>query len=94
MRGARNVIKPINSPDHVKSDVGHRALRMAKRMTKDEDNDDKMVVTLTVTNLSFEQPFSGFFVMVHNDDAAPLYIAGTAATPQLASLAEDGTPGE
>jgi hypothetical protein len=48
---------------------------------------------LTITNLAFQQPFSPFFVMVHNADADPLFTFGTAATAELAILAENGNPG-
>jgi len=48
--------------------------------------------TLEVTNLSFNQPFSPFFVMVHNRFAAPLFVEGENATLALALLAENGDP--
>jgi hypothetical protein len=48
---------------------------------------------LTIANLAFQQPFGGFFVMVHNANADPLFTLGTAATAELAILAEDGNPG-
>lgn len=47
---------------------------------------------ITVKNLAFQQPFSSFFVMVHNDRARPLYIIGEPARTALARLAEDGDP--
>lgn len=47
---------------------------------------------LTINNLSFQQPFSSFFVMVHNDVAQPLYRQGQEASKELAILAEDGNP--
>jgi hypothetical protein len=47
---------------------------------------------LTVTNLAYQQPFSGFFVMVHNADVDPLFTLGMAVTEELAVFAEDGNP--
>ncbi|CAK8989606.1 Cyclin-dependent kinase F-4 (CDKF [Durusdinium trenchii] len=49
-------------------------------------------LTLEVTNLSYLQPFGGFFVMVHNEDADPLYVFGEESTSELADLAENGSP--
>ena len=46
---------------------------------------------LKVTNLSVRQPFSPFFVMVHNS-RAQLYEFGEEASSELVSLAEDGNP--
>jgi hypothetical protein len=57
------------------------------------NDDDMMKLKLTVTNLSFDQPFSPFFVMVHNEEATPLYKAGKEASEALAILAENGSPG-
>ena len=48
-------------------------------------------VTLRITNLSFLQPFSPFFVMVHNSRVR-LYEFGGQASAALATLAEDGNP--
>jgi len=45
---------------------------------------------VTVRNLSFLQPFSPFLVVVHNEDAPPLFIPGDPASSELAILAEDG----
>lgn len=49
-------------------------------------------ITLKVTNLSFQQPFGPFFVATHNKRAPPLFVLGEEASPELARLAEDGTP--
>lgn len=49
-------------------------------------------ITLQVTNLSFQQPFGGFFVATHNQFAPPLFEFGKPASPELAVLAEDGDP--
>jgi hypothetical protein len=50
-------------------------------------------MTLRITNQSFNQPFGGFFVMVHNSEATPLYVRGMNSSEPLATLAEDGNPG-
>lgn len=47
---------------------------------------------VTVRNLSFRQPFSPFFVAVHDADADPLFEIGQPASVELATLAEDGDP--
>ena len=48
-------------------------------------------VTLDVTNLAFNQPFSPFFVMVH-DASVQLYKFGYPASDGLKELAENGSP--
>jgi hypothetical protein len=53
-------------------------------------------LTLRVINQTYQQPLSGFFVMVHNDAATPLYVRGNRDMPAsdaLAQLAENGNPG-
>lgn len=50
---------------------------------------------LRVTNQSYRQPLSGFFVMVHNSYTTPLYVRGSRDVPAsqaLAELAENGNP--
>ena len=47
-------------------------------------------VTLKVTNLAFQQPFSGVFVMTHNAMTPPLFTLGEMSSEPLALLAEDG----
>lgn len=51
-------------------------------------------VNITVSNLAFQQPFSGIFVVVHDEDTAPLYELGKPASPGLANLAENGDTSE
>ena len=51
---------------------------------------EESYVTLEITNLSYQQPFSEFFVMSHNDRIDPLFTLGQEATADLARLAEDG----
>ena len=46
-------------------------------------------LTITVQNIAYSQPMSPFFVMVHNDDAPPLFEVGKPATKALGALAED-----
>lgn len=48
-------------------------------------------LTLKVTNLMYGQPFAPFFVMVH-DDSAKLFEFGYPSSPELAFLAENGSP--
>jgi len=50
------------------------------------------VFEVTVTNLVENQPFSPFFVMVHNGRAEPLFKVGKPAIPELGVLAETGNP--
>jgi hypothetical protein len=45
---------------------------------------------LKISNLSFNQPMAAFFVMVHNDEAEPLFKFGEAANDDLSFLAENG----
>ena len=47
---------------------------------------------LNVLNLSYRQPFSRFFVLIHNDQATPLYTLGEPSKG-LARKAEFGQPG-
>jgi len=47
---------------------------------------------LRVNNLSYQQPFSDAFLMVHAKDAERLYEQGKPASHELATLAEDGDP--
>eukprot|EP00978_Attheya_sp_CCMP212_P026004 scaffold84758_cov61-Attheya_sp.AAC.5 len=49
-------------------------------------------LTLNVLNEAFNQPFGGFFVMVHNSDTTPLYMRGKESSDALATLAENGDP--
>lgn len=49
-------------------------------------------VTLTITNETFDQPFSPFFVMVHNSNAEKMFVRGQAPSDELANLAENGDP--
>ena len=51
----------------------------------------KYKIKLRVTNLSYLQPFSAFFVMVHNYKVQ-LFEFGKPASDALATLAEDGNP--
>lgn len=50
-------------------------------------------IMLKVTNLAFQQPFGGVFVMTHNAMADPLFTLGEESTEELALLAENGDPG-
>ena len=50
-------------------------------------------ISIKFTNLAFQQPLSGFFVLTHNKHAEPLFTLGAPASDALARLAEDGNPG-
>ena len=52
----------------------------------------KSTITVKVTNLSFQQPFGGFFVATHNQLTPPLFVLGDESSPELARLAEDVNP--
>lgn len=49
-------------------------------------------VDLNVTNLSFQQPFGPFFVMVHNGHIDPIFTLGMPSSKPLQELAENGSP--
>ena len=61
--------------------------------TTDTDTTERSL-TLRIINQTFKQPFSPFFVMVHNDQTDPLYARGEPATSALATLAEEGDSSE
>jgi hypothetical protein len=42
----------------------------------DDDDDATRTLTLTIIKRSFLQPFSPFFVMVHNSETARFYVGG------------------
>jgi hypothetical protein len=46
---------------------------------------------LDVVNLAYEQPFSEFFVMVHDETVEPLFTLGFPPSVPLQFLAEDGS---
>ena len=69
---------------------GHPGDSLTQTITIEEEQGETL--TLTVLNEAFQQPFGAFFVMVHNDDALPLYHRGGPASHELAVLAEDGNP--
>lgn len=49
-------------------------------------------ITLEITNLSYKQPLSAMFVVVHNGDATPIYTLGEPPSVALSILAENGDP--
>jgi hypothetical protein len=58
---------------------------------KDQQNQNKTAkLRITATNLAYAQPLSAIFVMVHNNQAAPLFEFGSPASESLALLAEFG----
>ena len=68
-----------------KTEIQHHHLRGLAESNEKE-------LTLNILNLTFRQPFSHFFVLVHNSQAKPLYTAGRPASNGLATLAEFGSP--
>lgn len=66
--------------------------QVASNWAAPQAKDPVRTIYLEVTNLSFNQPFSNFFVMVHSKDVQPIFYAGRAASNQLADLAQDGNP--
>ena len=56
------------------------------------DSGDGSMYNLLVTNLAYQQPLSPFFVLVHSSETMPLFKYGMPASPELAELAEDGSP--
>ena len=56
------------------------------------DSGDDSMYNLLVTNLAYQQPLSPFFVLVHSSETMPLFKYGMPASPELAELAEDGSP--
>lgn len=63
-----------------------------KRSKGSKKGHESQHLTLNIVNEAFNQPFSPFFVMVHNSDAEPLYVRGSPASEPLALLAENGSP--
>jgi len=73
---------------------GNKSPKGGSSSSSDDSDDTNKTLTLTITNESFNQPFSPFFVMVHNSKVDPLYVRGQAASEPLALLAENGSPAE
>lgn len=48
------------------------------------------ILSVKVTNISFQQPMSPFFVVVHDDTVPPVFTLGEASSSELQSLAEGG----
>ena len=71
--------------------AGYRKGGKGKGGKKERMRDNTRRITLEVTNLAFNQPFSPFFVMVH-DPSVELFKFGYPAGPELQDLAENGSP--
>jgi hypothetical protein len=67
--------------------------RALQKGSSSDDSDDTKTLTLTIIYQSFNQPFGGVFVMVHNADGPRIYRRGLPSSPALARLVEDGNPG-
>lgn len=74
---------------HDESQGGLRKLSNKKMNVKHKRT---VRVNLDVTNLSFQQPFGRFFVMVHNSKIDPLFTLGMPSSAGLRELAENGNP--
>eukprot|EP00566_Odontella_aurita_P000315 CAMPEP_0113527626 /NCGR_PEP_ID=MMETSP0015_2-20120614/1396_1 /TAXON_ID=2838 /ORGANISM="Odontella" /LENGTH=242 /DNA_ID=CAMNT_0000426073 /DNA_START=181 /DNA_END=909 /DNA_ORIENTATION=- /assembly_acc=CAM_ASM_000160 len=84
------------SAEHMNRNVRGRSAGSSKGKTRGSGGKHKSgsmaTMKLKVTNLTYQQIFSDFFVMVHNKHATPLYTMGAPASESLAELAEDGSP--
>lgn len=67
---------------------------LRRRMEKEEEHhhESKIMVTISVRNAAYQQPFSPFFVMTHDSHADPIFKVGKNATAAPAMLAENGDP--
>lgn len=71
---------------------GGKKKKMMNNKKSSKSEYKKGYIKLRITNISFQQPFGGFFVATHNDKAPRLFTLGSPASPELARLAEDGNP--
>ena len=67
--------------------------RLRKKSKKGRGRGEREL-TLRIINQTFQQPFSNFFVMVHNEYTDPLYARGETSSDELATLAEEGDPSD
>ena len=71
----------------------HRSKKKKKNQQNNhKKSSKKKTLKLKITNISFQQPFGGFFVATHTSKAPPLFTLGSPASHELARLAEDGNP--
>ena len=87
---ALSAVTAETSQDDRKLQKNH-VRKLSKSSSKSSFKKD--TITLKVTNLSWQQPFGGVFVMTHNAHVDPLFTLGEEASEELALLAENGSPG-
>ena len=77
-----------NNDEHL-----HREQQLRRHLSKKSkmSDDNTETLTLAVTNLSIRQPFSPFFVVVH-DGSVRLYDFGEKSSDALTVLVEHGNP--
>eukprot|EP00543_Licmophora_paradoxa_P010039 CAMPEP_0202467892 /NCGR_PEP_ID=MMETSP1360-20130828/73630_1 /ASSEMBLY_ACC=CAM_ASM_000848 /TAXON_ID=515479 /ORGANISM="Licmophora paradoxa, Strain CCMP2313" /LENGTH=219 /DNA_ID=CAMNT_0049092605 /DNA_START=229 /DNA_END=884 /DNA_ORIENTATION=+ len=93
-RGTKRTNKPTKvtkKPSRVRTRRPGVTRKPTKRPTSPPAPRGTRRLVLTIINQAFQQPFSPFFVMVH-DESARLYVRGGVASEPLALLAEDGDP--
>lgn len=84
---------PVVGESGNQDDLIPRALKSGKGSSSSKDpksSQRSTTLKITVRNLAYLQPMSGFFVMAHNAHATPLFQLGEPATDALATLAEEG----
>jgi len=92
-------MKVNNPPPHRR--IASKATKRSKSVDRSKSSKNSMknktkTLNLRIINQTYQQPLSGFFVMVHNNNATPLYVRGDRNTPAsdaLIQLAENGNPG-
>ena len=87
---ALSAVTAETSQDDRKLQKNH-VRKLSKSSSKSSFKKD--TITLKVTNLSWQQPFGGVFVMTHDAHVDPLFTLGEEASEELALLAENGSPG-
>lgn len=81
----------IGAADHAADDSSARLLTGRREVVRTRRS-RATKYSLNITNLSFQQPFGRFFVMVHSRNAAPLFKLGKSSSDGLRDLAENGNP--
>jgi hypothetical protein len=76
----------------VSCSVTHRSIHVYSLLeTHTGVTHSPLCTDLDVVNLAFDQPFSEFFVMVHDETVEPIFTLGDEPFESLAILAEDGS---
>lgn len=79
LRGGASVVENVDQA-LLEPQQGHRRLQ------------NNLQWKVTLTNLSYKQPFAPAFVVVHSTSAPKLYTLGVAASASFTLLAEEGSP--